>query len=168
MSESSHLAYLSLGSNIKPEINLVRAVQLLQNHGVIKKISTAWESESVGAPGPNYLNACLCLSTFMDWLQLKEQILLPIEKQLGRIRNENRFVPRTMDIDVVLFDDKSCGDKYWEQAFVVIPLAEIYPTFQNPLTHEPIEQTAKRLRTEIWMKAHEAVLSQLNGSGPAA
>ncbi len=61
-----HLAYLSLGSNIQPEINLVKAIQLLQKHDRIEKISSVWESESVGAAGPNYLNACILLSTRLN------------------------------------------------------------------------------------------------------
>lgn len=164
----SHLAYLSLGSNIEPESNLVRAIQLLQHRGLVEKISSAWESKSVGAPGPNYLNACVSFITPLHQMQLKEQILLPIEKELGRTRSENKFAPRTMDIDIVLFDDESCDDKYWEQAFVVIPLAEIYPTYQNPLAHEPIDETATRLRQEIWMETRRDLLSQFDGSNSAA
>ena len=158
----SHIAYLSLGSNIEPEINLVNAIQQLQNHGTIEKISNAWESKSVGAPGPNYLNACLLLVTPLEQSELKEQILYPIEIKQGRKRSENRFAPRTIDIDIVIFDDKSCDDKYWEQAFVVIPLAEIYPTFQNPISHEPISETATRLRKNIWMEAHPDILNKRN------
>ena len=43
-----HQVYLSLGSNIQPEINLVRAIELLHEYGEIQKVSSAWESESVG------------------------------------------------------------------------------------------------------------------------
>lgn len=163
MSES-HLAYLSLGSNIEPAINLVKAIQLLREHGKIEKISSAWESRSVGATGPNYLNACVLLVTSFDQKALKPDILLPIEAELGRKRSENKFAPRTMDIDIVLFDNRSCDNKYWVQAFVVIPLAEIYPDFQNPLTQEPIIETARRLRKEFWIEARRDVLSQFNGN----
>jgi 2-amino-4-hydroxy-6-hydroxymethyldihydropteridine diphosphokinase len=155
-----HLAYLSLGSNIEPETNLIRAIQLLQHHGRIETNSNAWESESVGALGPNYLNACLSFRTLLDQEPLKEKVLLPIEAELGRRRSENKFAPRTMDIDIVIFDDRSCDDRYWEQAFVVIPLAEIYPDFPNPLTSEPIRQTTTRLRSNFWMEARPDVLSQ--------
>src|SRR5918993_2783170 len=58
-----HLAYLSLGSNIQPETNLVRAIERLGQYGRLEKISSAWESQSVGADGPNYLNACVLLVT---------------------------------------------------------------------------------------------------------
>lgn len=160
----SHLAYLSLGSNIQPEIHLVRAIQLLQQHGEIRKISNAWESESVGAEGPNYLNACISFVTALGHTELKESVLLPIELELGRKRTENRFAPRTMDIDIVLFDEVSCDDKYWEQPFVVIPLAEIHPEYQNPLTHEHITETATRLRKGFAMETRRKVLSQFSGN----
>jgi 2-amino-4-hydroxy-6-hydroxymethyldihydropteridine diphosphokinase len=160
----SHVAYLSLGSNIQPEINLVKAIELLQLHATIEKVSNAWESESVGAEGPNYLNACLCLSTSLLQGQLKEQLLLPIEMELGRSRSENRFAPRTIDIDIVIFDHQSCDDRYWEQAFVVIPLAEIHPEYENPLTHEPLHETATRLRQGFWMETREGILAQFRGN----
>lgn len=163
MSES-HLAYLSLGSNIQPEVNLVRAVDLLQNYGRIETVSNAWESESVGAEGPNYLNACVLLVTSMDQASLKEQALLPIEIELGRKRSADKFTPRTIDIDIVLFDGKSCDDKYWEQAFVVIPLAEIHPEYQNPLTQESLGKTATRLHQQIWMETRPEILGRFNGS----
>jgi 2-amino-4-hydroxy-6-hydroxymethyldihydropteridine diphosphokinase len=160
----SHLAYLSLGSNIRPAENLVRALQLLQEHGRIERISNAWESKSVGAEGPNYLNACIAYTTPLAWHELKEQVIIPIELQLGRRRTQNKNAPRTMDIDIILFDDKACDDKSWEKAFVVIPLAEIYPGYHNPLGNETIGETAARLRREIWMETRPEVLRQLGGS----
>jgi 2-amino-4-hydroxy-6-hydroxymethyldihydropteridine diphosphokinase len=163
MSET-HLAHLSLGSNIQPEINLVKAIQLLQEHGTIEKSSNAWESKSVGAVGPNYLNACVLLGTPLEKAALKQFVLLPIEIELGRKRSENKFAPRTMDVDIVLFDDTLVDSKYWEQAFVVIPLAEIYPEYKNPLTGESILETATRLRKDIWIEARRGVLSQFSGN----
>jgi 2-amino-4-hydroxy-6-hydroxymethyldihydropteridine diphosphokinase len=163
-----HRAYLSLGSNIEPELNLVRGIGLLQTRGRVEKVSKAWESESVGAEGPNYLNACVLFVTPLKQDALKEQVLLPIEAQLGRVRTENRFAPRPMDIDIVVFDERSCDDKYWEQAFVVIPLAEIHPHFRNPVQNETLVETATRLRSGFWMEARRDVLSSFNGSGLAA
>lgn len=159
-----HLAYLSLGSNIQPDVNLVRAIQRLQKQGRVEKISNAWESKSVGAEGPNYLNACVLYATPLTQTELKHQVLLPLEKDLGRRRAGNRFAPRPIDIDIIVFDEKSCDDKYWEQAFVVIPLAEIGPNLQNPVHKEPVSETATRLHGGFWMEARQEVLSQFNGN----
>lgn len=159
-----HLAYLNLGSNIQPEVNLIRAVELLQEYGEFLKVSNAWESRSVGVDGPNYLNACVLFKTSFMQVELKEKIIRPIEAQLGRKRSENKFSPRTVDIDIVLFDDKPYNDKFWKYAFVIVPLAEIYPEYQNPILQENITQTATRLRNGVWMEARPEVLSSFNRS----
>jgi len=158
-----HQVYLSLGSNIQPEANLPKAIDLLSERGDILKVSSAWESEAVGSNGPNYLNACVLFSTELLYAKLKDQVAHPIEAQLGRKRTEDKYAPRAIDIDIILFDGKSCNDKFWNQAFVVIPLAEIYPEFRNPLTQEHITETATRLRQTIWMETRSQVLSRING-----
>lgn len=158
--DSLHLAYLNLGSNIQPETHLVRAVELLHNYGKALKVSNAWESKSVGAEGPNYLNACVSFRTEFMQVELKERVIRPIEAELGRTRSENKYAPRTIDIDIVLFDDQPYNDKFWQYAFVIVPLAEIYPEYQNPLLQENIVQTAARLRAEVWMEARPEVLSR--------
>lgn len=160
-----HRAYLSLGSNIQPEYHLVRAIERLQHHATLEKISSAWESESVGADGPNYLNACVLLLTSMQDEELKQRVLLPLEKELGRQRGADRFAPRTMDIDIVIFDSRSCDPKYWEQAFVVVPLAQIYPEFPHPFSGERLAETARRLCQKFWMVKRPEVLRRFGGAG---
>jgi 2-amino-4-hydroxy-6-hydroxymethyldihydropteridine diphosphokinase len=155
-----HLAYLNLGSNIQAETHLVRAVELLHEYGEVLNVSSAWESKSVGAEGPNYLNACVLFKTNIMQAELKESIIRPIEAKLRRKRSENKFSPRTIDIDIVLFDDKPYNDKFWKFAFVIVPLAEIYPEYHNPILQENITQTATRLRSRVWMETRPRVLSQ--------
>jgi 2-amino-4-hydroxy-6-hydroxymethyldihydropteridine diphosphokinase len=156
----SHLAYLNLGSNIQPEVHLVRAVELLSGYGEVLKVSSTWESKAVGADGPNYLNACVLFRTSYMQVELKERVIRPIEAQLGRTRSENLFSPRTIDIDIVLFDETPYNDKFWRFAFVIVPLAEIHPEYQNPLAQENIVQTATRLRSHVWMEARPEVLNR--------
>jgi 2-amino-4-hydroxy-6-hydroxymethyldihydropteridine diphosphokinase len=164
----SHQAYLSLGSNIEPEVNLVKAIRMLAEHGKVERISSAWESRSVGADGPNYLNACLSYRTPLGENDLKEQVTRPIESKLGRRRTADKFAPRTIDIDIILFDGQSCADKFWDQAFVVVPLAEIYPEFQNPLTQESTLETATRLLRDFWMETRQNLLDQSIGKNSAS
>lgn len=164
MTSNFHLAYLNLGSNIQPEANLVRAVDLLSKYGEVLRVSSAWESRSVGAEGPNYLNACVLFRTEYTPVELKEKVIRPIEAQLGRVRSENRYSPRTIDIDIVLFDEKPYNDRFWRFAFVIVPLAEIHPEYQNPITRENITLTATRLRSQVWMETHPEVLSRFRGN----
>jgi 2-amino-4-hydroxy-6-hydroxymethyldihydropteridine diphosphokinase len=158
-----HQAYLSLGSNIQPEIHLPKAVELLYEYGNIHKVSNAWESEAVGSDGPNFLNACILFVTPLLQVEVKKQVIHPIETKLGRKRSANKYAPRTIDIDIVLFDEQLCDGKYWKQAFVVLPLAEIHPNYQNPITQEKIVETATRLHQEVWMEARPEVLAPFNG-----
>ena len=163
-----HQVYLSLGSNIQPDTNLPRAVDLLAEYGEIRKLSNVWESKAVGSAGPNFLNACALFITPLLPAELKEQVIHPVEAKLERKRSADKFAPRTIDIDMVIFDNKSCNDKFWKQAFVVVPLAEIYPEFQNPLTQERIVETATRLRQSVWMETRPSLLSSFNGNNPKA
>lgn len=158
-----HKVYLNLGSNIQPEINLVRAIQILAEYGEVRQVSSAWESRSVGAPAPNYLNACVLFLSPLNKDDLKENVIRPIEARLGRERSENKYIPRTMDIDIILFDDQPHKDRFWNEAFVIVPLAEIYPDYQNPLTRETISERADRLPQEVWMEARPEILSQFSG-----
>lgn len=153
-----HLAYLSLGSNIEPEVNLPKAAQALSQHGEILKLSSVWESEPVGGSGGNYLNACLSYKTTLPQDQLKTTVIHPIEIRLGRKRSGDKYAPRTIDIDIILFDDQIVGGRWLAQAFVVVPLAEIYPGFQNPETGESVHETAARLRREFWMETRRGIL----------
>lgn len=159
-----HQAFLSLGSNIQPEANLPKAIDLLSKRGEILNISSVWETEAVGSTGPNFLNACVLFSTPLTYPELKDQIAHPIENLLGRKRTEDKNAARTIDIDIVLFDDLSCDERFWKMAFVVIPLAEIYPGFRNPLTQESLTETAARLRQKIWMKPRPDIFIPSNGS----
>lgn len=142
----------------------MKAIELLQEYGKLEKISNAWESQSIGAEGPNYLNACVLLVTPLEQEDLKQQVLLPIELGLGRRRTADKFAPRTIDIDIVIFDEIPCDTKYWEQAFVVVPLAEILPQYKNPSTQESMAQIAARLRQHMWIERRPAVLNQFQAS----
>ena len=155
-----HEIYLNLGSNIQPEANLVKAIQLLKEYGDVTKISSAWESKAVGMDGPNYLNACVLFLSDCGQTKLKENIIRPIEAKLGRKRSENKYTPRTIDIDMIIFDNDPCNHKVWEFAFVIVPLAEVYPEFQNPVTDDSVSQTAIRLQKEAWIERRPDVLSQ--------
>src|SRR5258707_8920278 len=106
----SHLAYLNLGSNIQPETNLPKAVKLLSEYGEILQVSKVWESEPIGTKGSNYLNACLLFKSSFNQTELKTIVIHPIEVRLGRKRSSDKFAPRPMDIDIVLFDNISTSD----------------------------------------------------------
>ncbi len=146
-------AYLSLGSNIFPEVNLPAAVRELARFGRVARVSSVWESPPEGfADQPRFLNAALLLETHLSAAELKEEAIASIEASLGRTRGANRNAPRTIDIDIMLFnrDCLSLGSRtvpdaeVLERPFVAIPLAEIAPDYRHPVTGETLTVIADR------------------------
>ncbi|WKZ41346.1 MAG: 2-amino-4-hydroxy-6-hydroxymethyldihydropteridine diphosphokinase [Anaerolineales bacterium] len=151
-----HRAYLSLGSNIGAEVNLPKAVELLQGVGEIEAVSSVWESESVGFDGPNFLNACVLFLTPLGPVEFKEQIIRPIEAELGRVRSDEKNAPRTIDIDIVLYDENPLNTDFWEYAFVIVPLAELIPDFPHPASGEALARSVKQV--SVWIQKREDVI----------
>jgi len=154
MSDALHnLAYLSLGSNIEPERNLAAAVGRLGHWGCIQAVSTVWESAPLGfADQPNFLNAALLLETGLSAQGLRQEAISSIETALGRVRTANKNAPRTIDIDIMLFnhDVLQVGQRripspeVLERPFVAIPLAEIAPDYVHPEIGQTLRQIAGR------------------------
>lgn len=146
-----HRAYLSLGSNIEAKINLSKAMQLLREVGQVDAVSNVWESHAVGSDGPNFLNACVLFLTHLHPPELKEQIIRPIEAELGRVRYADKNAPRTIDIDIVLFNETPLNTEFWDYAFVAVPLAELIPDFEHPIRHEKLIRAAEQLQGQTWI-----------------
>jgi 2-amino-4-hydroxy-6-hydroxymethyldihydropteridine diphosphokinase len=157
--ESIHHAYLSLGSNIEPEKNLPAAVRGLGRFGRVQRVSSVWQSPPLGATGqPDYLNAALLLDTPLSAECLKKEGIAVVEALLGRVRGGNRFAPRTIDIDIMLFDSEQLlvggrtipDREALERPFVAIPLAEIDPGYIHPVTGESLGEIAARFDPISW------------------
>jgi 2-amino-4-hydroxy-6-hydroxymethyldihydropteridine diphosphokinase len=165
-----NLAYLSLGSNIEPERNLPAAVAQLARFGRIRAVSTVWQTAPIGfTDQPDFLNAVVLLETPLSVRALREQAIAQIERSLNRVRTADKNAPRTIDIDIMLFNHKvlSLGGRripdpeVLERPFVAIPLAEIAPDYVHPQTGQTLEQIAgqfDRHSTGMYPR-HDIVLS---------
>jgi 2-amino-4-hydroxy-6-hydroxymethyldihydropteridine diphosphokinase len=156
-----HEAYLNIGSNIEPERHLRDAIRLLRERGQVKAVSNAWQSHAFGSDGPDFLNACALFLTPMTPRELKEQVIRPIEARLGRVRSADKFAPRTIDIDIILFDEEPFGGEFWSNAFVVVPLADLLPDFHHPFNYEKLAQVAAHMRRQTWIVARPDVWSSI-------
>lgn len=161
MMSDLHRMVLSLGSNIAAEINLPKAVQMLHEVGTVERVSSVWESESVGFEGSNFLNACVQFLTPLPPVEFKERIIRPIEDALGRVRNSEKNAPRTIDIDMLLYDDQPLNTDFWAYAFVILPLAELTPGFKHPISGETLSVFAEQLQVKVWMRKREDVSRSL-------
>ncbi len=148
-----HQAYLSLGSNIRPEFYLPRAIERLKQYGQVTAISSVWETLAVGSDGPNFLNACVCfVGKYATPTELKEKVIRPIEAALGRVRGADKYAPRTIDLDIVLFDGEPINIPFWGYAFVVVPLAELLPEISHPVQKGVLQEVARQMQMETWIQ----------------
>ena len=138
----NHLAYIALGSNLNdPLLQVQTAIKELQQHPDFKleKVSSLYQTKPVGMINqPDFINAVVAISTNLNPEELLK-ILLELEQQHQRIRKE-RWGPRTLDLDILLYDDLTLTEpgltlphpRLTERAFVLKPLAEIAPDLCLP------------------------------------
>lgn len=141
-----HLVYLGLGSNIQPEVYLPQALTRLRLAMEILQVSTAWDTPAFGSEGPDFLNAALIARTSYSIPELKTTVIRPIESALGRVRTSDKNAPRTIDIDVLIYDGAVIEPEIWRCAFLAVPLAELAPDYANPATGKSLAQIAAQLK----------------------
>lgn len=158
--QKPHLACLNLGSNIDPTHNIPRAVDLLRQYTHVESISGSWETVAVGSDGPNFINLAVCVRTELDAAALKDQVITPIEQQLGRVRTADKNAPRTIDLDIILFDGQVLDHNLWRRIFLALPVSELFPNLQHPDTGQTLKQVAERLHEqEFALLRHDLALS---------
>jgi 2-amino-4-hydroxy-6-hydroxymethyldihydropteridine diphosphokinase len=152
-SRPRHRVFVGVGSNIEPVTNVRQALATLHRSFGALRVSPAYRTAAVGYEGaPDFLNLVVELRTDLDvaalWTQLRA-----IEKDQGRMRTDDRNEPRTLDLDMLLFDDLVTDeppvvlpDRLVSTApFVLIPLADI----AGPVMHPTAERTIAELRATL-------------------
>ena len=151
------IAYIGLGSNLgRKKANIRRAVKLLSTNKDIKilKISSLYETEPVGYVKQDwFVNACLKAETNLNPRQLLNT-LKDIEKKLKRKKKFIRWGPRTIDMDILLYDNLRLKTKnliiphpeMHKRAFVLIPLLELEPNLVHPTKRKSILELLANLK----------------------
>ena len=133
--------YISIGSNIEAEKNVRLAIHALQIHYGKLILSSVYESEAVGFDGDNFLNLVAAVKTKED-VHTVAATLRKIEDENGRDRKGPKFSSRTVDLDLLLYDDlilREEGldiprDEITKNAFVLLPLDEIASQLIHPVS----------------------------------
>lgn len=100
------VAFIGVGSNVEPEPNIVSALELLRSRARVTGSSTFYRTEPIGRPGqPTFINGVWRIDTALSPRQIRNELLRPIEEELGRRRCADKFAPRTIDLDLLLCDD---------------------------------------------------------------
>jgi 2-amino-4-hydroxy-6-hydroxymethyldihydropteridine diphosphokinase len=141
-------AWLSLGSNQQPEANLRAAAAALRARFGAVRFSPVYRTRAVGFDGPDFLNAAAALDTELDPETL-DAWLHALEDAQGRRRDVPRFSSRTLDVDLLLYDDKVLTGpgnlrlprpELVEQAFVLRPMLDLAPSLRHPLLGKTLLQ----------------------------
>jgi len=135
--------YVSIGSNIEREANIRGGVADLQERFGELTLSPVYESEAVGFDGDNFYNLVAAFDTELDVLEVA-RVLREIEDAHGRTREGPRFSSRTLDIDMLLYDElllqqgklELPREEITKNAFVLWPLAEIAPELEHPVLQQ--------------------------------
>lgn len=135
--------YVSIGSNIDRDENIRGGVTGLQKYFGELELSRVYESEAVGFDGDNFFNLVAAFDTDEDVLTVAK-ILHDVENDHGRTREGPRFSSRTLDIDMLLYDElvltegklELPRDEITKNAFVLWPLAEIAPHLKHPMLQQ--------------------------------
>jgi 2-amino-4-hydroxy-6-hydroxymethyldihydropteridine diphosphokinase len=136
-------AYLGLGANLGDrEATIRRALELLAHSGAVDvvAVSTLGETEPVGlVDQPRFLNGAAAVETEFSPRELLD-LLLAVERELGRTRTGPRFGPRTIDLDLLVYGDELVDEpgltvphpRLAERRFALEPLVELEPELVVP------------------------------------
>ena len=120
-----HEVVIGLGSNIDPEANLEQAVQELKSRFKVSKRSQWTQTKPIGIQDqPDFYNGALLMETELEQQSLKKE-LKRIEDILGRDRNLSKFGPRTIDLDILIWNKKVVDEDYYERDFLRKAVEEI-------------------------------------------
>ena len=143
-----NIAYLILGGNKGDKMqNLQSALKLIEERvGEIQKKSGIYSTKAWGNLNqPDFINQVVCIETKLKAEELLNK-LLNIEEELGRTRTEQKWMERTMDIDILFYNSDIINTANLtiphpyikDRKFVLIPLVEIADDFIHPLLNKSI------------------------------
>ncbi len=118
---------IGVGSNIEPSKNIREAQNAIANHFNLVKTSSLIETEPIGCKDQaNFINCALLIETQLDSAALKSW-LQDLEKKLGRIRTDNKYGPRTIDLDIVVWNEEIVDAEVYERDFLQNSISELLP-----------------------------------------
>lgn len=153
------VGYISIGSNIDKDKNILASLQALEQCFGKLMVSSVYETEPIGFAGDVFYNLVVGFESGLEVKQIAKQ-LRQIELDNGRTRDSKKFSARTLDLDLLLYGDLIVNDgrlriprdEIERYAFVLEPLAEIAPALTHPVSHHSY--------AELWEKFDKTDLKQ--------
>jgi dihydroneopterin aldolase/2-amino-4-hydroxy-6-hydroxymethyldihydropteridine diphosphokinase len=144
-------AFIAIASNIDPEENIREGLRELARRLRIRGTSTFYRSEPLGRPEqPPFINGVVEIDTDLPPRQLKYGVLRAVESEMGRIRTADKYAPRTLDLDLLLYEDRMefspeltlPDPEITARPFLAVPLAELAPELALPGDGRPLQDIA--------------------------
>jgi 2-amino-4-hydroxy-6-hydroxymethyldihydropteridine diphosphokinase len=154
---------LLLGSNIDAPYHIAQAIERLSDRLTIRARSSVWESEAVGSSGPPYLNVALLVETALSPLSLKRTLLSDLEQELGRVRSDDKYADRTIDIDLITVDGAVIDTELFERAHIALPIAEVLKNQESELATS-LTQRARALEQRTMIRRRDNLFALLGGN----
>jgi 2-amino-4-hydroxy-6-hydroxymethyldihydropteridine diphosphokinase len=155
----THTIYISVGSNVNREKHTKSGLQGMHQAFSKLVLSSVYESESVGFEGNNFYNLVVRAQTGLS-IEAVCVVLKQIEQDNKRQRGEQKFAPRTLDLDLLLYDQRVTTKpielprpEILYNAFVLKPLAEIAPNEVHPVdkkTYADLWQAYDKSQQKLW------------------
>lgn len=138
---------ISVGSNIDSERNIRRAMDILREEYGELRLSPVYQTAAVGFDGDDFLNLVVEINTSQDVYEVVNS-LKAIELQMGRDKQQPKFSARSIDLDLLTYDDLVLDNdavqvprgEILEYAFVLKPLSDIYAEHSHPLLQRTYRQ----------------------------
>lgn len=121
----NNICIIGIGSNIEADKNIARMLSVLETHVTVVKVSSFIVTKPVGITSqPDFTNGAVKVETRLDQNSLK-LLLKSVEDQLGRDRSGPKFGPRTIDLDIVMWNGKIVDEDYYTRDFIQKSVQEI-------------------------------------------
>jgi 2-amino-4-hydroxy-6-hydroxymethyldihydropteridine diphosphokinase len=148
--------YVSVGSNIDKAKNINAGLNSLREMFGELSVSPIYETAAVGFDGDNFYNLVVGFESDLS-VHAVFQILRELEFKHGRSSNSQKFSPRSLDLDLLLYGDeiiddgilKLPRDDIEKYAFVLQPLADIAPNLIHPIHQKTYRKMLKSLPSQL-------------------
>jgi len=173
-------AFVGVGSNVDPERNILSALPGIQSQMEVVSTSRFYRNPAFSPDRndlPPFVNGVLKIHTNHAPWELKYRVLREIEGRFRRRRGENRYFPRTLDLDLLVYGDLDVhvdglilpDPDISVQAFWAIPLAELVPGFTPPGSRLSMEEIVRTLdaRTMVCLESFTAEVRRVLRIAPA-
>jgi dihydroneopterin aldolase/2-amino-4-hydroxy-6-hydroxymethyldihydropteridine diphosphokinase len=130
-------AFIAVGSNVEPFVNIPAALHLLQTQVHVTACSTFYQTEPLGCgkDQPSFVNGVWQIETTLTPLDMKYDVLWRIEDRLGRAWTQDKFSGRTIDLDLILYEDLVST-----RPELVLP----HPDLARPFVWTPVKELLDR------------------------